>query len=262
MEIVKEDKFFNFITPYGSVSLINIPGIAGVRMSGGWDSSLLCYMLAHCINLYQSDISILPICVKRGNPTNNKKYNRSNNHKVFDAIYKWIQNTYSNVNYNKALKETANYYWLDLYPNTDRKLSSYILMQRLLEKAAFDISKTKKKNIVMYNGVTLNPPHMLHDEETHRNIVIESKESLPKTSKSYFEIYQNEPVIRSICQPFRNVDKRITIYIAEKLKIFDTLQKLTRSCEGNYENTNNFTVECNECWWCKEKKWAIETYDK
>ena len=262
MEIVKEDKFFNFITPYGNVSLLNIPGIAGIRMSGGWDSSLLCYMLAHCINLYKSDISILPLCVKRGNPTDNKELDRVDNHKVFDSIYKWIQKKYTKVKYYDPLKEISNYYWLDLYPNTDRKLSSYILMQRLLEKAAFYISKTTNKNIVMYNGVTLNPQHMLHDEETHRNFVIESDEILPNKSKSTFTIYNKNPVIKSSCKPFRNADKRITMYIANELKIFNNLQKLTRSCEGNYNNTNNFTKECNECWWCKEKKWAIENYDK
>jgi len=57
--------------------------------------------------------------------------------------------------------------------------------------------------------------------------------------------------------PFNKMDKRDIIAIYRRAKIFDSLLPMTRSCEGEAEDTNNFTTECGHCWWCLERQWAI-----
>lgn len=57
-------------------------------------------------------------------------------------------------------------------------------------------------------------------------------------------------------------DRIIEQYYKNDIK---DLLDITRSCEGEFENINYQTYEpgqfvplCNNCWWCKERKWAID----
>ena len=54
--------------------------------------------------------------------------------------------------------------------------------------------------------------------------------------------------------PWSTVTKR---FISEQYKKFDIneLSKLTNSC------TISSTVPCKECWWCRERYWAFNSYD-
>jgi 7-cyano-7-deazaguanine synthase in queuosine biosynthesis len=60
--------------------------------------------------------------------------------------------------------------------------------------------------------------------------------------------------------PWRNADKRIVFWLAKEHSILNDMLKLTRSCEGDQWNTENFTKECGECWWCLERNWAKTYY--
>jgi hypothetical protein len=64
--------------------------------------------------------------------------------------------------------------------------------------------------------------------------------------------------------PVRFVDKSWVISQYKRLEIIDLLE-LTRSCEGTFEEIDltNYTKGqyvpvCGECFWCKERRWAIE----
>jgi hypothetical protein len=64
--------------------------------------------------------------------------------------------------------------------------------------------------------------------------------------------------------PLRFVEKDWVVqqYMTQNIQdLFD----ITRSCEGeiqgiNHTNyvSNQYVPECGECFWCKERKWAIE----
>jgi hypothetical protein len=63
--------------------------------------------------------------------------------------------------------------------------------------------------------------------------------------------------------PFRFVEKSWVIKQYYDLDILDLLD-ITRSCEGEFEGLNyktyvygQFVPTCNECFWCKERNWAI-----
>ena len=64
--------------------------------------------------------------------------------------------------------------------------------------------------------------------------------------------------------PFRFTEKSEIYKTYKELDIIE-LFNLTRSCEGefdsvNYKNYTNgqYVPICNECFWCKERAWAID----
>ena len=64
--------------------------------------------------------------------------------------------------------------------------------------------------------------------------------------------------------PFRFIEKDWIVGRYKEFEIMD-LFDLTRSCEGDFENLDYRTYvpkqevpTCGECFWCKERSWAIE----
>ena len=111
-----------------------------------------------------------------------------------------------------------------------------------------------------YNGVTKNPPGdsgVPASEENHRdhydhNYMLGSATALSRGSHDFVAEYA----------PIRNADKRITMWLADYLGVLEDLLPITRSCEGGPVETENFTKECMQCWWCLERKWALDNYNK
>ena len=65
--------------------------------------------------------------------------------------------------------------------------------------------------------------------------------------------------------PFRFVDKS---WVLEQYRLLDIMDlfAVTRSCEGEFENITyetytpgQYVPVCGECFWCKEREWAIES---
>ena len=66
-----------------------------------------------------------------------------------------------------------------------------------------------------------------------------------------------------ICHPFRFTEKDWVMKQYRDRDLLDLL-KITRSCEGDFEDLdyNNYIPNqsvpvCNECFWCKERNWAM-----
>ena len=67
-----------------------------------------------------------------------------------------------------------------------------------------------------------------------------------------------------ICHPFVYTTKDWIVQTYYKCEIVD-LFDITRSCEGEFEDVTYETYTpgqhvptCGECFWCKEREWAIE----
>lgn len=60
----------------------------------------------------------------------------------------------------------------------------------------------------------------------------------------------------SLYQPFIHVDKKFIAGIYKEHEL-DELFHLTGSCIGTSDQTDYFTKECRQCFWCHEKKWAF-----
>jgi hypothetical protein len=57
---------------------------------------------------------------------------------------------------------------------------------------------------------------------------------------------------------YANVDKKFVAGVYKENGLMDTLFPLTGSCVGTAKQTDNFTKECRQCFWCHEKKWAFD----
>ena len=53
--------------------------------------------------------------------------------------------------------------------------------------------------------------------------------------------------------PFVEHDKKVIASLYDLLNVRETLFPLTRSCEGLASETDYFTRQCGQCWWCKER---------
>jgi hypothetical protein len=67
-----------------------------------------------------------------------------------------------------------------------------------------------------------------------------------------------------VCHPFVYTTKDWIVKQYYNENILDLLNR-TRSCEGEFADLDyttytprQFVPTCNECWWCKEREWAIE----
>jgi hypothetical protein len=127
------------------------------------------------------------------------------------------------------------------------------------EKKAFN----SKLFGMLVGGITTNPP--VEDMESNwrppgwKHPLGPRYE--PRRSKEHETIAWGE-IGRSHYHPFVNVDKRFVAGLYEQEGLMDTLYLMTESCIGFAIETNWFTEPCKQCFWCWEKYWAFNSYDR
>jgi tRNA(Ile)-lysidine synthase TilS/MesJ len=124
------------------------------------------------------------------------------------------------------------------YENTfDRSL----FLQRPIEYS------DNNKITYMYTAITANPPSSIADSFLGKESNSEQENRDPTIT---------HPVITgNWIRPFCNINKQKISAMYNILKIKESIFPLTFSCE----NVNTFDVydHCNDCWWCKERKWGF-----
>ena len=276
---IKDNKEIHnkFATPYGDVYINTVAKHNSIRLSGGFDSAVVLYMLAKTLSDYNNtDAVIHPFTVQRSNPTTIEEYERVDCVQYAKQIIDYVRKCFPNVTINDTIVEPANYWWVhrfvdganvSSYGTAQETVSNYLRWRygdgntELFPKPPYYVTP---QNLIYceYNGLTRNPPvdALPQSDESHRdnidpNVVIKNSLTVLHTNKANsLWHYQYEP--------FRNGDKRVPFWIADNLDILDTLLTITRSCEGDIYNTENFTKECSECWWCLERRWGHENFAK
>ncbi len=217
------------ITPQGkSVDTI------GVWMSGGADSSLLCYLLAEKIKQEHLSVKILPITIDYKRP--------------FAGIA---------VSVREKIEDLldARDIFLDhivYHPSTDVEWTNDELAEQFHLRNKEHIIDNKFQ--VLYSGITTNPPlevqerfhwGILEDVEKKRGntVVKETVRHFLKDGYEFFEI-----------KPFFNLTKKELAVVYKEKELLNNLFPLTRSCE----KIGTVIGHCGECWWCEERKWAFE----
>jgi len=278
-ELTQFDEFLinnskHYTTPYGTVSINTCAKNVGIFLSGGLDSAVILCLIAKTFAENNITAPIQPVTVRRGNPTNIRSYDRVNIYPYVEQIISYVRARYPSVVIHDTIKEEANYWWVSKH-NGSGNVSSYTSQQEILSlflqwyytrpELITEIDPQALEDLMYceYNGVTKNPPAdsgVPASEEIYRdyndhNYITGYATSLsrgPEESHDFVAMYE----------PIRNSDKRITIWLANELRVLEDLLPITRSCEGGPLETENFTKECMECWWCLERKWALENYDK
>lgn len=254
-------------TPYGQVNINVDTRRAIVKVSSGFDSALLLYMIADAAQKYNTDLEIYPVTARRMNsqqsPNLRELFDRVDNFKNAVNIVNWVRSKYPKLN----IKDNLGYdsYFYQYCRHDDPILgpdNSYILAQTMpaiyAARLPFESDVERKFYIITYNGVTKNPGFELggNNPEVKRNFKIPIQDE----NCASVEHVNTKDYISLHTEPFRNADKRLTFWLADQLGVLEELLQISRSCEGDKKLTNNWTEECYHCWWCYERTWAHETY--
>jgi hypothetical protein len=267
-ELLKTNKLYS--TPYSNVYINFSAKTFGVRVSGGFDSAVMLYILSQSLSENNSSSIIYPMTTKKWNTTNIEFFDAADSFVHADNVINWVRNKFPSVDIRDSLKRGAEFWWISnfidgqdrsSYLNTQNMLSSYLNWQNVTQELEKNPNINKETMLYCeYTGTTKNPPvHLtdfprgpeIHREQNKSNSIEKNSSTVVMFAENYCEY-----------EPFRNFDKRLTFWLADSLGILDEVMSITRSCEGNKYSTDNFTKECNECWWCYERNWAHVNYKR
>jgi len=219
-----------------------------ISVSGGADSALLAYFLCNLANGTGATVHII----------NHIRCWKTKPWQQYDAlkVYNWLLNRFPAVKFERHVNFIAPEleYGSDgptLIDEYGKKVSGDNIQQRAYAEyigAAYNID-------AYYNAVTRNPRDVNLKGMSERDIDRDSE-------NAHLEIMKH--MGRWALHPFRFVEKSWVIKQYRDHGIAD-LFDLTRSCEGvfseidytNYLNGQEVPT-CGECFWCKERAWAIE----
>jgi hypothetical protein len=195
----------------------------GMKLSGGADSAIVCYMLAKHVMTDRPDITIYPVT----GIADGKAYQKIFAEKVVLKITE-LTGVKFGTHYSRNVRSDSS-------PN-------YILDQDTLLESLY----SDKLLDMHLAGITANPTvteapslydtgHIMPDDRTKikrlRNLI---------SGNSF--------------RPLHNIDKRGVAEFYTTLGVLDELFPVTRSCE---EFTNDFSTHCGKCWFCEERKWGF-----
>lgn len=190
----------------------------GIKLSGGADSSIICYILSKYISEERPDITLIPITVDHAG----KAYQI-----IFaKKIINFCKENFGNI-FGKHYTD-----WCpsrELYIETQDKLLNNLYKQSIID--------------CHYVGITKNPPHTLSKTLCE-----------PIDDRSPIKIHPTKRG-ETANLPLVNIDKKGVCELYRKFNLLNTLLPLTRSCE-NF--TDNFSFHCNKCWYCLERNWGFD----
>ena len=217
-------------TPLGK----NIDTI-GIWMSGGADSSLLCYLLAEKIKKENLNVKIQPLTVQKRPGIYESIPVRNKIAELLDAedIFK------NHVIYAAPDSGWVNSEYLGMFAKKNRENIKQNVFQVLL------------------SGITTNPPveiqknfqwGVLEDvEKTRGNSVIKEK-------VRYFTQVEDKIEYEFLeLKPFFEINKKEIAKLYKEKNLLESLFPLTRSCEDK----TFLDGHCGKCWWCEERLWAF-----
>ena len=200
-----------------------------LSMSGGADSTILCYILAKTSQKRNLQITIQP-------------YNGYDIWAPMDSkgvvkIIKYIQSKFPTVDIQWPISTVFDTNG-DSAPN-DKNMYIGPL-----------IDKLEAHNVVdeVMNGISMGPS--LEVQQTFKDW--DNKINVRRLS-GYHLWNEVERAIDHL-SPFKHVDKRFIVQCYKDFGI-EKLLRMTNSCTAPQGN-------CSECWWCQERAWAILEVNK
>jgi len=220
-----------------------------IAVSGGADSALLAYMV--CELAKQQDHNVTVHIINHVRCWKTKPWQQDN----ADDVYSWLLHRF----YRTTFKRHTNFIAPDLEygnvgPNLIDEYGKHVSGDNIQSRAYAEYICHKYNVDAFYNGVTRNPQSTAFKGMLERDIE-------PTEDNKHLEYMIHMDMV--VSHPFRFVDKAWIVLQYKELGIMD-LFNLTRSCEGVANDINYKTYKkgqyvplCEECFWCKERKWAI-----
>lgn len=222
-----------------------------ISLSGGADSTLLAYLLCNHIRTNNLD-HITVHCISHTRCWKTKPWQKYDSLK----IYNWLTQEFKKINFERYTNFIA--------PDLEYAVTGPSLTDEYNKKVSGDNIQIRAfseyicytNNIdAYYNAVTRNPRNVDFSGMTERDIE-------PLEDNQHLVLMKH--MDRWAIHPFRFVEKSWIIKQYFSLNLEDLLNN-TRSCEGevpglDYKNYKpyQYVPACEECFWCKERAWAIE----
>lgn len=219
-----------------------------ISVSGGADSALLAYLV--CNLAYEHDTTVHIINHVRMWKTRPWQQNDA------DKVYNWLFQRFYHTRFTRHINFIApEIEYGNIGPILTDEYGKKVSGDNIQQRAYAEFICTKHNIDAYYNGVTHNPRQTQFSGMLERNI-----ELTDENKHLEYMIHMG----RVASHPFRFIDKGWVVKQYKDLGIMD-LFDLTRSCEGEFEGINYTTYKlgqlvptCGECFWCKEREWAIE----
>jgi len=208
----------------------------GIKLSGGADSAIVSYMLFKTIEEGKYNTKVTILTTVHEQKAFQKVYS--------DKVLMWLIKEFPNVQIGEHLTNTCPAIKIGqkLWGSTE-----YSTKQEDLLDQAYELGIERH-----YNGITANPPI-----EVYKTFYSKIGELLiggvPERDIKYQEQFNNNPRQPGY-RPLINTNKQGVADLYKQYGLTDTLFKQTRSCEAW---TDNFDKHCDDCWFCKERKWGF-----
>jgi hypothetical protein len=219
-----------------------------ISLSGGADSALLAYLLCDIARNNDTTIHII----------NHIRCWKTKPWQQYDAehVYQWLFQHFHNTKFNRHTNFIApELEYGNIGPTLTDEYGKRVSGDNIQQRAYAEFICNKYNIDAYYNAVTRNPRNLDLGGMRERDID-------PTEDNQHLTLMKH--MDRWAIHPFRFVEKNWVIGQYLRLDIVDLLG-ITRSCEGEFEGTDYKTYEpgqyvpvCGKCFWCKERKWAIE----
>lgn len=216
-----------------------------VSVSGGADSALLLYLL--CKEVTTQTIHII----------NNVRCWKTKPWQEHDAerVINWIKEKFPNINFKLHKNFIApDIEYGEIGPSIKDEYGKIVSGDNIQIRSYAEYVCFKNNIDAYYNGVTKNPTENLGG-------MIE-RDIEPTEENKHLLIMEH--MGRYAIHPFRFTSKDKLIEKYKQEDIVD-LFNVTRSCEGTFDwldyrnyKKGELVPVCNECFWCKERDWAVD----
>jgi hypothetical protein len=220
-----------------------------VAVSGGADSALLAYLI--CDIITKNNLSTELHIISNIRTWKSKPWHEYHS----DCVYEFLTSRFKNIKFIRHKNFVPpELEWGVQGPTLIDEYGKTVSGDNI-ELRAFSEYICFKNNVNAYfNAVTKNPDNL--------------KNGVPnrylEPSKENIHMLVMKHMNKLAVHPFRYTTKDQIIKLYRQLNLQELLD-ITRSCEGEFTDLNytNYTPGqyvpvCGECFWCKEREWAIE----
>ncbi len=222
-----------------------------ISVSGGADSALLAYILCDYVrknDLYPFNVHII----------NHIRCWKTKPWQQHDAqmVYRFLFQEFYHIGFKKHTNFIApELEWGDQGPTMVDEYGKIVSGDNIEQRAYAEYICHRENVNAYYNAVTRNPRDVDFQGMPTRDI---------EETEDNQHLKLMTHMGRTAVHPFRFIEKSWIIKQYKDLglqKLFD----ITRSCEGTFKKLDYKNYKpgqkvpiCGECFWCKERAWAIE----
>ena len=222
-----------------------------ISVSGGADSALLAYLVCDLAKEHETTIHII----------NHIRMWKTRPWQQYDGerVYNWLFQRFYHTKFVRHINLIApDVEYGNIGPIIKDEYGKMVSGDNAQQRAYAEFVCHKHNIDAYYNAVTRNPKAVDLGGMKERDID-------PTTDNMH--LAEMVHMGRKVLHPFRFIDKSEIVRKYKELNLID-LFEITRSCEGEFNGIDyttytpgQYVPTCGECFWCKEREWAIQCQD-